>query len=538
MLDLTAIVAGVAVRTGQALIEAAPTILCGIVVAGVLRRMVGAPGVRRAFGAAGWKGVVRGWAFGMLLPVCSLGVIPVARELRRCGVVDGTVLAFVLAAPLLNPISFLYGLTLSEPLTILVFAAGSLVLALLLGELWTRAYPPEPVPEGAPQPGDEPLPAYGVKRLIAVAETTAREATGPVLLFALVGVVGSGLMAAVLPFGLLQNAMKYDDPTAPLQMAAIAVPAFNSPLNGMMKLGLMFDHGNSVGAAFVLFVLGLGVNLGLVAWLCGTFGAGRALSWFGATAVAVVACGYGAQLALPVPPRLEDHTHAFDDYSNPFTSGTDATAGVVWDKVRQKAEVLELASIPLLGAFVLLGLAFRGLRARVDLEGWLTRPPDGPRQVGRYDLVVPGPVLAALALVGLVVFSAAGAYVYYPEPGPVLRDLSAHRANVFSALAGATANPLEADRARKRAEAVRELEHMDLAVRKLMVGTYIRKFALTAGQKGAADELREAIEEVRDELLTGDPARARDRDRTDLAKAFAALREAFRPAGVGEPPGQ
>jgi uncharacterized protein len=527
MFDLTATVAGVLVRTGQALVEATPTILCGIVVAGVLRRMVGAPGVRRAFGAAGWKGVVRGWAFGMLLPVCSLGVIPVARELRRCGVSDGTVLAFVLAAPLLNPISFLYGLTLSEPLTIVVFALGSLVLALLLGELWNYRYPPEPVPEGAPQPGDEPLPAYGVKRLIAVAETTAREATGPVLLYSLVGIVGSGLMAAALPFGFLQNAMKYGDHTAPLQMAGVALPAFNSPLNGMMKLGLMFDHGNSVGAAFVLFVLGLGANLGLVAWVCGTFGARRGASWFGATVVAVVACGYVAQLVLPAPPRIEEHTHAFDDYSNPFVSGTDATAGVVWDKIKQKAEVLELASIPLLGGFVLLGLGFRWVRAKYDLEAWLTRQPEGARKVGKYDLIVPGPVLAALALVGLVAFSAAGAYIYYPEPGPALEDLGAHRANAFSALAGANAPLPDAERARKRAEAVRELEQMDLAVRKLMVGTYIRKFALTAEQKEAADELREAIEEVRDELLTGDPAKARDRTSTDVAKAHAAVRAAF-----------
>jgi hypothetical protein len=90
------------------------------------------------------------------------------------------------------------------------------------------------------------------------------------------------------------------------------------------------------------------------------------------------------------------------------------------------------------------------------------------------------------------------------------------------------------DRARTRAQAVRELEQLDLAVRKLMVGTYIRKFALTAEQKEAADELREAIEEVRDELLTGDPKKAHEM-RTALDKPYAALREAFRPTvGAGD----
>ena len=92
------------------------------------------------------------------------------------------------------------------------------------------------------------------------------------------GRLGSGL-PALIPFGSLGRAMKYDDFTAPLQMAAIALPAFNSPLNGMVKLGLMFDHGNSVGAAFVLFMLGLGLNLGVIAWLITLYGWRRTGVW-------------------------------------------------------------------------------------------------------------------------------------------------------------------------------------------------------------------------------------------------------------------
>jgi DNA-binding GntR family transcriptional regulator len=165
------------------------------------------------------------------------------------------------------------------------------------------------------------------------------------------------------------------------------------------------------------------------------------------------------------------------------------------------------------------------VRAKYDLEAWLTRQPEGARKVGKYDVVVPGPVLAVLALLGLVVFSAAGAYIYYPEPAESLKQIHALRADVASAVAGA--RNASTDRARKRAEAVRELEQLDLAVRKLMVGTYIRKFALTAEQKEAADELREAIEEVRDELLTGDPEKAYALMRAELTTSSAALRTAF-----------
>src|SRR6201993_2193767 len=128
----------VVLRTGQVAVEGSTTVLCGLLVAGVMRRMLGAEGTRRLFGGPGWKGLLRAWGVGTVLPVCSLGVIPIAREMRRAGVRSGTILAFVMAAPHINPLSLLYGLTLSEPLVIICFAAGSLVIALAAGVLWDR----------------------------------------------------------------------------------------------------------------------------------------------------------------------------------------------------------------------------------------------------------------------------------------------------------------------------------------------------------------------------------------------------------------
>lgn len=144
------------VRTGQIAIEASTTLLCGLLVAGVMRRMLGSEGTRKLFGGKGWNGLLRAWGVGTLLPVCSLGVIPIAREMRRSGVPSGTIVAFVLAAPHINPLSLLYGLTLSEPLVIVCFAAGSLVIAFSAGAMWERFFAKE---EDDVPPGDEPMPA-------------------------------------------------------------------------------------------------------------------------------------------------------------------------------------------------------------------------------------------------------------------------------------------------------------------------------------------------------------------------------------------
>lgn len=261
---------GFGMRLAQAFIEASLTLVIGVIIAAIIRRMVGPQNTRKIFGR-GFTGLFRGWLIGMLLPVCSLAVIPVARELRRSGVAMGAVLAFILAAPLLNPISFLYGLTLAEPVVILTFAAASLLLATIAGIVWDRVFAGanrfQEDEALAAKADAEPLPAEGPRRILSVLVSAAKELTGRDLAFYAIGITGSALLSALIPYASLQHTMYHDDPTSPLLMAAVGIPIYSSPLPGMMKIGLMFDHGNSIGAAFVLFVLGIGTSLGTLAWL-------------------------------------------------------------------------------------------------------------------------------------------------------------------------------------------------------------------------------------------------------------------------------
>ena len=110
----------------------------------------------------------------MMLPVCSIGVIPVAYELRRAGLRGGAILAFALTAPLFNPLSMLYGLTLSTPIVIMSFALGSLLVVTTVGMLWDWLFPNTEVVEPPPTP----VPP-GPKRLAAVALVAARHMAGP-----------------------------------------------------------------------------------------------------------------------------------------------------------------------------------------------------------------------------------------------------------------------------------------------------------------------------------------------------------------------
>ncbi len=512
-----------ALRLGQAAIEASLTLVIGAVVAGVLRRMVGPAGTRKLFGR-GAKGLFRGWLAGMLLPVCSLGVIPVAREMRRAGVPGGTVLAFVLAAPLLNPISFLYGLTLAEPTVILTFAALSLVLSTMAGFLWDAVFAgagEAAAVEGLARAADaEPSPAAGPRRVLAVAATAARELAGRDLAFYAVGLAGSAALSALIPFGALQHTMHHSDRLAPLEMAALAVPIYTAPLQGMMKIGLMFEHGNSIGAAFVLFALGVGSSLGTLAWLATDFGGRRVLPWFAAYLALILGLAYTCDAALYDTRRAEaDHTHAFDDYSSPFPADSTGAAATTRAKLAEKFGPLEQPAAVALAALVAAGYALRRLDRAGRVERWLTAPPPPAapgRAPSRWAAPVPGPVLGAVAVAGLVAFSVAGAFVYYPERKQCLTQMAAVRADASLAV-----------RVGKADEAILHLEELDLLVRKLEVGVFLRTPGVTAAQSKAAEDLREALEAVRDALIADDRDGARRELQETMEPAYRACRAAF-----------
>jgi uncharacterized membrane protein YraQ (UPF0718 family) len=478
-------------------LEAALTLLVGLLVAGVMRRMLGPDGIRKLFGGPGWKGLLRAWGVGTLLPVCSLGVLPIAREMRRAGVRSGVILAFVLAAPHINPLSLLYGLTLSEPQVIICFALGSLVVALAAGALWDHFLARD---EDVPPPAEEAMPAPGPKRLIAVLVTAGCEAVNPAMALVLLGLVFTGVISGLLPHGCLSTTMRHDNWLSPALMAAIATPLYIGPLQGMMRLGLMFEHGNSVGAAFTLFELGIGINLGLIVWLTMLFGWRRILVWLALILGVTLGLAYASERPLYFAHEEASHTHAFDEWTSPFVGGYGASWQVVRDKLLQKVGVLEQVALAGLAFLIVAGLLARRLDRDGRLEAWLTRsPPALDRPVALWNRDVPGPVLGLAVLAGLVLASVVALYVYYPAARDTFEEIRQVRANAWSAVHGGN-----------KEEAIRQVQHWDLLTRKLQVGVFIRTGRRDPEATRLTEDLRERLEDVRDALLAGKVSEAKE----------------------------
>lgn len=485
---------GFLLRFLQSLVEASPFIFAGFATAAVLRRFFGPEGTRRLFGEGRRSSLVRAWLIGMLLPVCSLGVIPIAREMRRVGISGGTILAFALSGPLFNPLSLLYGLTLSEPVAILSFAMCSLVIVTAVGVIWDRIFPLSSLPV----PEDKPV-AYGIRRVVALASAMGRDLAGPSSGYILIGLCGVGLLGVVLPPNSLQHTFNSDNLWAPVWMTGLSIPVYATPMLAMAQLGMMFQHANSIGAAFVLLILGAGMNIGNLCWMVREYGVRRSSVFLGLLLSVVLALAYTVDKPL-FPRDIEpaNHTHAFDIYCQPFNGNEPSPASAFMSRLDRDIEDWQWRPLWFLLVLVAAGGVLQIVDRRKRTEDWAETPLETKAGTSR-DIIIPGSVLGGLALLGLVVLSVVGCFTYYPAPEDCLAAMDDARVGTLSSALSMN-----------HSETKYWAERYDDWTRKLEVGAWLRHGELSEYHRWKTRLLREKLEVLEHEVEDNERDEVRD----------------------------
>lgn len=500
--------AGGGLRLAEVIIYSAVWIVSGCFIAAVFRCMLGESKVRQLFADGTRWGLVTGWLIGMLLPVCSFGVIPIVRELHRSGVNRGTIVAFGLTAPLFNPMSVLYGLTLSDPIAILSFSLCALVIVSVLGYVWDRWGKSESV-----EHADEKLPTPGIKRSVAVIDAASRELIGPTLGYIAVGILASVIFAVLVPKGYLQGQVERDNLFAPITVALMATPIYSSPLLAMSQIGGMFQHGNSIGAAFSLLILGAGTNIGLLLWFGMTYGAKRVAMFYLLLMVSTVGLAYA--IDEPLYPKGVDpagHSHAFDVYTNPFHSRGSNLYASAQTQAQDFWLKNEFGGTYLMVGLMVVGLAFSLVRKLVDLEPWLVKEDER----SGLNREVPGWVLGLTVVIGLITASVTGCYLYYPAPKDLLADMSMINTEcVLSA------------RLEDWEAAEKWIGYSDDLSRRLEVGVFLRQGKVAEFQGSKARVYREKLDVLKEYVEAKNPNGIVEKAQ-DVADAYMRMSASFK----------
>jgi hypothetical protein len=111
----------------------APLMLIGLLMAGMLHILIPRHIIQRLMGGKGLLSVITSAAFGIPLPICSCGIVPIAIELRRKGASKPSTMSFLITTPESGTDSILITWGLLGPFMAIARPIASFFSALLAG---------------------------------------------------------------------------------------------------------------------------------------------------------------------------------------------------------------------------------------------------------------------------------------------------------------------------------------------------------------------------------------------------------------------
>jgi uncharacterized membrane protein YraQ (UPF0718 family) len=119
----------------QLSIAMAPYILFGLAFAGILHELVPDSIVTKHLGKESISSVIKSTIFGIPLPVCSCGVIPLATSIKKSGASKGATLSFLISTPITGVDSIMATYGMFGWIFTLYRAVTSMIIAMIAGIL-------------------------------------------------------------------------------------------------------------------------------------------------------------------------------------------------------------------------------------------------------------------------------------------------------------------------------------------------------------------------------------------------------------------
>ncbi len=284
--------------------ESAPALLVAFALAGIVGAFLPAASVRwMSRGGAGQR-ALRGMAFGLPLPLCSCGVVPVYRSLVRRGVPAASGLAFLIATPELGLDAIILSIPLLGGKMTLARVVGAAVVALCVGWLVggraDREAPERARDDAEVTASDAPTPSV-TQRLrdgLRVGLVEMVDSTGPWIAFGLV------LGALLSPWVDAESLTAIPDVAQVGLFALLGIPIYVCASGATPLVAILLAKGMSPGAALAFLLTGPATN-------ATTFGIlrqlhGRHIAWLFAGGMISLAVTLGYALDLIIAPVVPD----------------------------------------------------------------------------------------------------------------------------------------------------------------------------------------------------------------------------------------
>jgi uncharacterized membrane protein YraQ (UPF0718 family)/copper chaperone CopZ len=271
--------------------EMAPYLLLGFFVAGVLSVVISARTVERHLGGKGIWPVIKATVFGIPLPLCSCGVIPVAASLRQHGANRGATTAFLLSTPQTGVDSIMVTLSLLGPIFALFRPLAAFVTGIFGGSLVGLVDGNGAALGSAAGCTDaccsaEPR-GNRVARLLRYGFVTLPRDIGKALL---IGLLIAGLISALIPDDYLAGVLGAGI-GAMIVMMLLGIPVYVCATASVPVAAALIAKGVSPGAALVFLMTGPATNAAAITTIWKIMGKRTAVVYLLTVAITALAFG-------------------------------------------------------------------------------------------------------------------------------------------------------------------------------------------------------------------------------------------------------
>ena len=273
------------------LLEMAPYLLFGFLVAGVLSVLIPPSLVERHLGGRGILPTLKASAFGVPLPLCSCGVIPVSASLRHHGASRGATTAFLLSTPQTGVDSIMATLSLLGPIFAIFRPLAALVTGVVGGGI-VDALDHRDGADADPSPKCQEACCTGegshnkVLDALRYGFVTLPADIGRSLL---VGLVLAGLITALVPSDLAQAVGAGF--VGMVVMMALGLPLYVCATASIPIAAALIAKGVSPGAAFVFLVTGPATNAATIATIWKVLGRRTAIVYLATAGIGALLLG-------------------------------------------------------------------------------------------------------------------------------------------------------------------------------------------------------------------------------------------------------
>jgi hypothetical protein len=287
------VLSGALLETLRSVVEAAPFVLLGLLVAGLLHEFLDTSRIVSALGGRDLRSILTATFLGAPLPLCSCGVLPAALSLRKKGASREATIAFLISTPEtgVDSIALTYGLlgpimALARPLAAIVTGVVAGVLSLFgpqvseepAGPLEQNAAPPHShEPPTRSQQARAPL----YRRLLKAVRYGFVTLLDDLAFWLLLAFLVTGVLSAALPADFFQRYLP-DGFLSLVVMAALGIPTYVCASASTPVAAAMIAKGLNPGAALVFMLTGPATNASTVGIVARLFGRRFVLTYLGA----------------------------------------------------------------------------------------------------------------------------------------------------------------------------------------------------------------------------------------------------------------